>query len=53
MLKRGQPIAEIRSLTGNSLERIRVRDAGILISLPDRAWVSPGVPVGTLAIAEN
>jgi len=52
-LKKGQVIAEIRSLTGNSLERIRCREAGLLISLPERAWVSPGTAVGTLAVLEK
>ena len=52
-IQRGQVIAEIRSLTGNSLERIRSRDSGLIIALPERSWVSPGSAVGTLAVADD
>ena len=52
-IKRGQVLAEIRSLTGNSLERIRSRDSGLIVALPERSWVSPGNAVGTLAVPDN
>jgi uncharacterized protein len=52
-IKRGQVIAEIRSLTGNALERLRCREDGVLISFPERAWVSPGTAVGTLGILDT
>jgi predicted deacylase len=52
-IKRGQVIAEIRSLTGNALEQLRCREDGILIAFPERAWVSPGTAVGTLGILEG
>ena len=52
-IKKGQVLAEIRSLTGNSLERIRCRENGLIIALPERSWVSPGNAVGTLAIADT
>lgn len=52
-IKRGQVLAEIRSLTGNSLERIRSRDSGLIVALPERSWVSPGNAVGTLAVPDK
>ena len=52
-IKTGQILAEIRSLTGNSVEKIRCRENGILISLPERVWVSPGNAVGTLAVPDR
>jgi len=52
-IKRGQVIAEIRSLTGNALERLRCREDGILIAFPERAWVSPGTAVGTLGVLDS
>lgn len=51
--ERGQVMAEIRSLEGRVLERIEARQAGHVVSLPERAWVVPGVSAGTYAVAES
>ncbi len=52
-LKKGQPLAEVRSLTGKSIEKLRTRESGVVVSLPERAWVSPGIAVGTLAAEDR
>ncbi len=52
-LRRGQVVAEVRDLGGNVLETLRTAEDGVLIALPERAWVVPGVAVGTLAVRES
>lgn len=49
----GQPMAEVRTLEGRTLERIDARDSGWVISLPERAWVVPGVAAGTYAVPDS
>jgi len=52
-LRRGQIVAEVRDLSGGVLETLRTAEDGVLIALPERAWVVPGVAVGTLAVRES
>ncbi len=52
-LRRGQVVAEVRDLSGGVLETLRTAEDGVLIALPERAWVVPGVAVGTLAVRES
>jgi len=52
-LRRGQVVAEVRDLAGEVLETLRTAEDGVLIALPERAWVVPGVAVGTLAVRES
>jgi predicted deacylase len=52
-VEKGQPIAEVRSLSGRRLERLGARQRAHIISLPERAWVVPGTAAGTLAIPDR
>ncbi len=52
-LRRGQVVAEVRDLSGGVLETLRTAEDGVLIALPERSWVVPGVAVGTLAVRES
>ncbi len=52
-LRRGEIVAEVRDLSGSVLETLRTAEDGVLIALPERAWVVPGVAVGTLAVRES
>ena len=49
----GQEVAWVRNLEGRVLERIRARQSGHVISLPERAWIVPGVSAGTYAVADT
>ncbi|MEE2751777.1 MAG: succinylglutamate desuccinylase/aspartoacylase family protein [Myxococcota bacterium] len=51
-VSRGQAVAEVRSLAGDTLERLCMQEPGFVISLTERAWVGPGVSACTLATAE-
>lgn len=53
MLRRGDTVAEVRDLAGGVLETLRTAEDALLIALPERAWVVPGVAVGTLAVRES
>jgi len=52
-VEKGQPLAEVRSLSGRRLEKLCARQAGFVISLPERAWVVPGTAAGTLAVPDR
>jgi predicted deacylase len=52
-LRRGHVVAEVRDLSGGLLECLRTGEDAVLIALPERAWVVPGVAVGTLAVRES
>ena len=49
----GTAMAEVRTLEGRTLERIEARQSGYVISLPERAWVVPGVAAGTYAVPDT
>jgi len=48
----GQPIAQVRSLSGRCLESLEAIGDCVVIALCERAWVSPGVSCCTLATAD-
>ena len=52
-VEKGQPLAEVRSLSGRRLEKLCARQSGFIISLPERAWVVPGTAAGTLAVPDR
>jgi len=52
-VKRGQVVAEVRSLAGRPLERLHAGFDGFVIALPERAWVVPGVASGTMAVRDR
>ncbi len=52
-VKRGQVVAEVRSLAGRPLERLHAGAEGHVVSLPERAWVVPGVASGTMAVKDR
>jgi len=47
-----EPMAEVKTLEGRTLERIDARQSGFVVSLPERTWVVPGVAAGTYAISD-
>ncbi len=49
----GQPMAEVRTLEGRVLERVEAKNSGFVVSLPERAWVVPGVAAGTYAVPDT
>ncbi len=52
LLRRGDKVAEIRSLSGALLEEIRAEHEGFVVSLAERTHVVAGVPVCTFALVE-
>ncbi|MSP55641.1 MAG: hypothetical protein EXR69_08570 [Myxococcales bacterium] len=50
-LKRGEVLAEVRSLGGAVLERVRAEGDGFVVSFVERAHVVSGVPVCTFGFA--
>lgn len=50
-LKRGEVLAEVRSLGGGVLERVRAEGDGFVVSFVERAHVVSGVPVCTFGFA--
>jgi hypothetical protein len=52
-LRRGTPIAEVRTIGGEVLETLRSRATGFVIALPERTHVVPGVASATIAVRER
>lgn len=52
LLQRGDPVAEIRALSGALLEEIVADTESFVLSLAERAHVVAGVPVCTVALRE-
>jgi len=52
LLKRGDPVAHIRSLAGALLEEIPAEHESFVVSLAERTHVVAGVPVCTVALRE-
>lgn len=50
---RGEVLAELRGLAGDLMERLVAPTAGFVVALPDRAWVTPGMVVATVAVADE
>jgi hypothetical protein len=48
-----QPLAEVHDLTGRRLETLCAKTSGIVVALPDRAWVTEGVSCATLAVPDE
>lgn len=53
ILKKGEPVAEIWSLTGERLEQLQAEAEGFVVSLAERSHVVAGVPVCTWAFSED
>ncbi len=53
ILKKGAPVAEIWSLTGERLEQLVAEAGGFVVSLAERSHVVAGVPVCTWAFSEE
>jgi predicted deacylase len=51
--ERGDILAEIRSLEGDCLERLRARVAGFVVALPELGHVSIGTPCATIAVRDG
>jgi predicted deacylase len=51
--ERGQVMAQVCNLEGRVLEVIEARHSGHVISLPERAWIVPGLSAGTYAVADR
>lgn len=52
LLRRGDPVAEIRALSGTLLEVLPAEARGFVVSFAERAHVVAGVPVCTYALSE-
>jgi predicted deacylase len=52
-LKRGTPIAEVRTLDGEMLEQLRARAIGFVVALPERTHVVPGLSCATIAVRDR
>lgn len=52
LVRRGDVVAEVRSLAGALLEEVVAEAAGFVLAPAERAHVVPGVPVCTWALAE-
>mgnify|MGYP002633416423 CR=1 FL=1 len=50
---RGQEMAHVCNLEGRVLEVIEARHEGHVVSLPERAWIVPGVSAGTYAVGDE
>lgn len=48
----GQPLGEVRALSGVTLETLHADSPGRVLSLSERAWITPGSIVLTLAVQE-
>lgn len=49
----GGPIAELRRLDGELIERLVAPEDCVVLALPQRAWTTPAMVVGTLAVLES
>lgn len=53
VLKRGEPIAEVRALSGALLQELTAETEGFVVSFAERAHIVAGVPVCTWALPER
>ena len=52
-VRRGTAIAEVRNLSGDTIEVLRSAGDAYVIALPERIWAKTGVAVGTFAIEDK
>ena len=52
-LQKGEVIAELRSIDGQTLELLRASEACRLLSLPQRCWMDVGVSSSTVITKEE
>lgn len=48
----GDVVAEVRTVEGIMIQRVRADRAGFVLSWPDAVWVAAGSPVGTFAVPD-
>jgi predicted deacylase len=53
VLKKGTPIADVRTVGGEVLESLVARAQGFVVAMPDRTHVVPGVACATLAVRDR